>query len=245
MLWTLPFFGTLPIQGTEVAVKWDALYIFLVILSLFFFVLVVGAMVYFGLAYHQSRKTKVEYIEGSHLIEVIWTVIPTIIVMVIFVWGYAVYKDMTEAPSDAYEIHAIAKQWLWQFQYDTGRTEINKLYVPLNKPVKVISTSEDVLHSLFIPDFRVKKDVVPGMYTQIWFKATVPGEHHLFCAEYCGTSHSGMIGTVIVLDDQQWHDFTRGREIHLASEGAGASRANAGAVQLGSMADRGKELFKG
>lgn len=241
MMFSLPFFGTLPLRGTEVAGKVDALYIFLVLLSLFFFVIVIGAMAFFALQYRKSRRAKSEYIEGNHLIEIIWTVVPTILVMGIFVWGYVVYREMIEVPADAYEVRAIGKQWLWQFQYDNGRTEINKLYVPLNKPVKVVMTSDDVLHSLFIPAFRVKKDVVPGMYTYVWFEATVAGEHNLFCAEYCGTSHSGMIGKVVVLDDEQWASFIRGKDIHLGSTGGKEGEATG---QLVSLAERGRELSK-
>jgi len=246
MLWTLPFFGTLPVQASEIASRWDAFYIFLVVLSLIFFVIVFGAMIIFAVKYNKDRRAKAEYIEGNHLLEFFWTAIPTVIVMVIFVWGYVVYRDMVQAPSDAYEIRVIAKQWLWQFQYETGRSEINKIYVPLNKPVKLVMTSEDVIHSFFVPNFRIKKDVVPGMYSQVWFKATVLGEHHLFCAEYCGTSHSGMIGTVIVLNDQDWKNFLKGREIPAAGSTGAMGTAAAGEVAAPTMtmAERGRELSK-
>jgi cytochrome c oxidase subunit 2 len=206
--------GQLPIQGTDVAVRWDNLYNFLLVLSLVFFVLVVGAMIYFAFAYRTGqpgRKTK--YVTGNHLLEGIWIAVPTVLLMIIFAWGFSVYHGMTAAPSDAYEIKVIGKQWLWQFQYDNGKSSVGELYVPLNKPVKLVMTSEDVLHSFFIPNFRIKQDVVPGMYTSVWFEARVPGKHQVFCAEYCGTSHSGMLAKLIVLDDQQWKDWNAGKKL--------------------------------
>lgn len=235
----LGLFGTLPIRGTEVAGHWDAFYTFLVVLSAVFFIGILIAMILFAVKYNRQRRQKAEYIESNHLLEILWTVIPTVLVMVIFVWGYVVYREMVQYPSDAYEIRVIAKQWLWQFQYETGRTEVNQLYVPVNKPVKLIMTSDDVIHSFFVPNFRIKKDVVPGMYTHVWFQATVPGEHHLFCAEYCGTSHSGMLGKVIALEEPQWKDFLRGKTIVLPS----GSTAQASAP-MQTLAERGRELTK-
>ncbi len=207
------FMGTLPVVGTEIAGRWDALYIFLVWLSVFFFVLVVGAMIYFAIKYRSSVVKKTRYITGNHLLEGIWIAVPTILLLVIFGWGYVVYRDMTQSPIDAYEIRVIGKQWLWTFQYDNGTTTVGELYVPINKPVKLIMTSQDVLHDFFIPNFRVKQDVVPGMYTSVWFEARVPGKHQVFCAEYCGTSHSGMLAQVIALDDTQWKAWLAGGKI--------------------------------
>ena len=204
----------LPLQGTDISVRWDHLYNFLLWLSVFFFVLVVGAMLVFAVKYRTGQPgLKTKYITGNHLLEAIWIAIPTVLLMVIFIWGFSVYHGMTAAPSDAYEIKVIAKQWVWQFQYDNGQTTSADLYVPLNKPVKLIMTSEDVLHSFFVPNFRIKQDVVPGMYTSVWFEARVPGKHQIFCAEYCGTSHSGMLGKVNVLDEQQWKDWNAGKKV--------------------------------
>jgi cytochrome c oxidase subunit 2 len=141
-----------------------------------------------------------------------------------FGWGYSVYNSLTRTPADAYEVRVIGKQWLWQFQYDDGKTTVNELYVPVNKPVKLVMTSDDVLHSFFIPNFRVKQDVVPGMYSSVWFEANVPGKHQVYCTEYCGTSHSQMLAQVIVLSDQQWADWKRGKkigDIPRAADGAG------------------------
>jgi cytochrome c oxidase subunit 2 len=206
--------ATLPIQGTDVAGRWDGLYDFLVGLSIFFFVLVVGGMIVFAYKYRAGQPgLKTRYITGSHLLEGVFIAIPTILLLIIFGWGFNVYHGMVAAPTDAYEIKVIGKQWLWQFQYDSGKVTSAELYVPLNKPVKLVMTSEDVLHSFFIPSFRIKQDVVPGMYTSVWFEARVPGKHQVFCAEYCGTSHSGMLAKVIVLDDKQWKDWNAGKNI--------------------------------
>jgi cytochrome c oxidase subunit 2 len=223
-MWNAAFAGSLPIQGTDVAGRWDNLYWFLVWLSVFFFVLVVGAMIYFCFEYRHKPGRKTKYITGNHLLEAFWIVIPTILLLVIFGWGYSVYNGMTSPPTDAYEVRVIGKQWLWNFQYTNGQTTTNELYVPLNKPVRLVMTSEDVLHDFFIPNFRIKQDVVPGMYSSVWFEAKVPGIHQIFCAMYCGTSHSGMLAKLIVLDENQWKTWDSGGklgDIPRAADGAG------------------------
>lgn len=201
----------LPLQGTDVAVAWDHLYWFLFWLSVFFFVLVVGGMIYFAIVYRKREGKKAKYIVDNHALEAFWTIVPTILLMVIFGWGWVVYKKMIVAPSDAMEVRVIAKQWLWNFQYEDGRMETNKLVVPLNQPVKLLMSSEDVLHSFFVPNFRIKQDVVPGMYTTVWFQARVPGEHQIFCTEYCGASHSGMLAKVYVLEPAQYELWKAGK----------------------------------
>lgn len=208
------FPGFLPIQGTEVARDWDLFYIFLIGVSTFFFVIVVGAMIVFAIKYRERPGHRPEYIAEHHLLEIVWTVIPTILVMVIFVWGWVVYQRMVTAPEDAMEVRVLGKQWSWQFQYDDGRVYSNQLFVPVNKAVKLVMTSEDVLHSFFVPNFRVKQDVVPGMYTTVWFEATVTGEHQVFCAEYCGAAHSGMLAMVIALEPSKWELFKKGKYEH-------------------------------
>jgi len=205
--------STVPMAATDIAVQWDSLYSFIVWLSIFFFVLVVGGMVYFMFKYRHRPGQKTVYFRDSHLLEGIWIGVPTALLMIIFVWGYSVYHSMKQAPSDSYEIHVIGKQWLWTFQYENGRTTVGEVFVPINKPVKLIMTSDDVLHGFFIPNFRIKQDVVPGMYTSIWFMATVPGKHQVFCTEYCGTSHSGMLAQVVVLDDDQWEAWNNNKKL--------------------------------
>lgn len=241
---------TLPVQGSDVAVQWDNLYSFLVWLSVFFFVLVIGAMILFTIKYRASVHKKTKYITGSHALEIFWAAVPTILLLIIFGWGYQVYHTMTSAPADAYEIRVIGKQWLWQFQYDDGRSTIGELYVPVNRPVKLIMTSEDVIHSFAIPNFRVKQDVVPGMYTSVWFEAKLPGRHQVYCTEYCGTSHSGMLAQVFALEDDQWSAWRRGKKVGpIPIAGRELTEADTKAMeqsqqtQVVSLADQGKTLM--
>ncbi len=249
-MFSLSLAGTLPVQGTVVAGQWDDLYSFLVWLSVFFFILVVGGMIYFAIKYRAQPGFRPKYITGNHALEAVWIVVPTVLLMVIFVWGYVVYRNMVHPPTDAYEIRVIGRQWSWQFQYANGKSLLNEAYVPVNKPVKLVMTSSDVLHSFFIPNFRVKQDVVPGMYTSVWFEATVPGKHQVYCAEYCGTSHSGMLAQIIALTDEQWTAWNAGKplpEIPVAGEtlastqGQGAD-APAAAPKVVSLADKGKQV---
>ncbi len=211
------FAATLPVAGTDIAKSWDAVYWFLVYLSLVFFVGIVAAMVWFAIRYRKEKNRKPKYIHGHTGLEVIWTVIPTILLFVCFGWGWAVYQDMIHAPANAMEVHVIGKQWSWQFVYKNGTSVTNDLYVPVNRPVKLIMSSEDVLHAFFIPNFRVKSDVVPGMYTSVWFEAKLPGIHQVYCTEYCGTVHSGMLARLIVLTDDQWKDWLSGKKIDVDS----------------------------
>ncbi len=206
----------LPLQGSDVAVAWDSLYWFLLWLSVFFFILVVGGMIYFAVIYREKPGRKTKYIVDDHILEATWTIIPTILLLVIFAWGWGVYKKMISAPADSMEVRVIGKQWLWNFQYEDGRLETGKLVVPLNKPIKLIMSSEDVLHSFFIPNFRVKQDVVPGMYSSVWFQAKVPGEHQVFCTEYCGTSHSGMLAKIEVLEPAQYELWKNNKPYELS-----------------------------
>ncbi len=237
-------FATIPLQGSDVASRWDGLYNFLVWLSVFFFVLVIGAMVYFIVAYPYKKDRKTKYITGSHMLEAFWIGVPTLLLMIIFGWGYSIYRDMSQSPTDAYEIRVIGKQWLWNFQYDNGRVTTGEVFVPMNRPVKLIMTSEDVLHSFFVPNFRIKQDVVPGMYTSLWFSATVPGKHQVYCTQYCGTSHSGMLATINVLNDQQWEDWNRNKKIGtLPLAGAADSDTPSKWVSQVSLADQGKAVY--
>ncbi len=229
---------SLPIQGSEIAARWDHLYLFLFWLSVFFFVLVVGGMIYFAIKFRHQKKHQPTYITHNHLLELIWSVIPTIILMVIFVWGYSVYHAMITPPDDAYEVRVIGKQWFWQFQYDDGRMTVDKVFVPVNKPVKFIMSSEDVVHSFFVPNFRVKQDVVPGMYTSVWFEATVPGRHQIYCAEYCGTRHSLMLADLYVLEPEQWIAWKAGKKLTGISEAGGGNPPSSG----GDLVDQGRKV---
>jgi cytochrome c oxidase subunit 2 len=256
-MFNVAYAGTLPLTGSDVAARWDSLYAFLVWLSVFFFVLVVGAMIYFAVVHRHRPGMKTKYVTGNHTLEALWIAIPTLLLMIIFGWGYSVYHSMTQSPPDAFEVRVVGKQWLWTFQYDDGRVTTNEVFVPLNQPVKFIMSSEDVLHSFFVPSFRVKQDVVPGMYSSVWFTPTVPGKHQVFCAEYCGTSHSGMLAKVIVLDDQQWKSWRRNKAIgevpnaeevalsdSVKTTAAAPELRKTGFISQVSLAQQGKEVYE-
>jgi cytochrome c oxidase subunit II len=164
-------------------------------------------------------------IHGSLALELLWTFIPLGITMVMFVWGAQVFFHLTRAPKGAMEIYVVGKQWMWKAQHMDGAREINELHVPIGRPVKLIMGSEDVIHSFFIPDFRVKADVVPGRYNTMWFTASKPGKYHIFCTQYCGTKHSAMIGTVTAMTPADYQTWL----------GGGSSG--------GTMAEAGQKLF--
>jgi cytochrome c oxidase subunit 2 len=200
----------------------DALYFFLIGVTVFFSLLIAGLIVYYAVKYHRRSVDAVgERIHGSLLLEVTWSVVPFLITMVIFVWGASVYFAIATPPAETLNIYVVGKQWMWKFQHLDGQREINELHVPVGRNVKLITTSEDVIHDLFIPAFRVKADVIPGRYVNIWFNATKPGRYHLFCAEYCGTRHSGMTGEIVVMEDTEYQDW-------LSGGGAAGSLASAG-----------------
>lgn len=177
----------------------DYLYLFLVLITTFFSLLIAILIIYFAIRYKRTPERAAEQIHGSTLLEIVWTVIPLGISMVIFVWGAALYFHLQRPPANALEVYGVAKQWMWKFEYPGGQREINSLHVPIGTPVKVNLISQDVIHSFFVPAFRVKTDVLPNRYMQTWFTATEPGTYHLFCSQYCGTKHSGMIGQVVVM----------------------------------------------
>jgi cytochrome c oxidase subunit 2 len=188
----------------------DALYIFLIIVSGLMTLLIFTAVVYFAARYRHRRGVLAEQIEGSTPLELTWSIIPLGVFMVIFIWGAVVYFKERTPPRDSTEIYVVAKQWMWKLEHAEGQREINELHVPVDRDVKMIMTSQDVIHSFYIPAFRIKQDVVPGRYTVAWFRATKPGTYHLFCAEYCGTQHSGMIGSIVVMPPAQYEAWMTG-----------------------------------
>jgi cytochrome c oxidase subunit 2 len=201
----------LPEQASTVAGRVDTLFFFLVGVSLLFAGVIFTLVAVFAVRYRRRSDTeRPRAILGSLPLELLWTVVPLVIAMVIFVWGATLYYTMGRPPAGAIEIYTVAKQWMWKFQHPGGQREINELHVPVNRPVKLTMTSEDVIHSFFVPAFRVKNDVVPGKYTTVWFQATKTGEYHLFCAEYCGTSHALMGGRVIVLEAAEYDRWLTG-----------------------------------
>src|ERR1700704_1558834 len=219
-MWSgIPLF---PEQASTMAGRVDALYFFLLAISTFFSVLIAGLIVFYAIRYRRRDPLGVGEVQhGMMALEIGWTVIPFIISMFIFVWGASVFFAMARPPDETLNIYVVGKQWMWKFQHLDGQREINELHVPVGRAVKLITTSEDVIHDLFVPAFRMKADVIPGRYVSIWFQPTKPGRYHLFCAEYCGTRHSGMIGDVIVMEPSEYQAWLSGGapEGSLASAG--------------------------
>jgi len=209
-----------------VAGQVDAFYLFLVLITTFFSLLVALLVLFFVIKYRKRPDRQAVQIHGSTLLEIVWTAIPLGISMVIFVWGAVLYYHIENPPRNALEIYGEAKQWMWKFQHPGGQREINTLHVPTGRPVKVTLISQDVIHDFFVPAFRVKQDVLPNRYVTAWFQATDPGSYHLFCAQYCGTNHSAMIGQVVVMKPEDYAEW-------LASGKA-----------EGSLASMGEKLFQ-
>jgi len=198
----------LPVEGTQYAGKVDDLYMFILFVSGFFFLLVVGLLAFFLLRYRRRGPGEVTpYITHNFKLEVVWTVVPLLLVTVIFFWGFHGYLEATVPPADALEIQVTAKRWLWQFEYPNGTRTINEMHVPVGKPVKLVMSSEDMIHSFYVPSFRLKTDVLPNRYTELWFTPTREGLHALFCAEYCGRGHSDMSGKVWVDSEAKYQDW--------------------------------------
>jgi cytochrome c oxidase subunit 2 len=193
-----------PEQASTLAHQVDALYIFLLIVTGMMALLVCALVIYFAARYRRRPGVRAEQIEGSTALEITWSTIPFLVFMVIFAWGAIVYFKERTPPADSTEVYVVAKQWMWKLEHAEGQREINELHVPVGRDVKLIMTSQDVIHSFFIPAFRVKQDVLPGRYTVEWFHPTKAGTYHLFCAEYCGTQHSGMVGDIVVQEPAQY-----------------------------------------
>jgi cytochrome c oxidase subunit 2 len=211
-----------PDRASTIASRVDALYFALLGISIFFSLLIAGLIVYFAVKYQRRRPDAIgDPIHGSNLLEIAWTGIPFLITMVLFVWGASVYFAMARPPDETLNIYVVGKQWMWKFQHLDGQREINELHVPVGRPIKLITTSEDVIHDFFVPAFRMKADVIPGRYVSIWFQPTKPGRYRLFCAEYCGTRHSGMIGEIVVMEPSEYQTWLSGGapEGSLASTG--------------------------
>jgi len=224
------FLQFLPEQASTVAGSVDALYGFITAISAFFALLIALTIVVFAVRYREGRPRAKEEHRDEHeiervymLVEIVWTVIPLGISMIMFVWATALFFRLQRPPAGAVQMYAVGKQWMWKFQHPEGKREINELHVPVGQNVKISMTSEDVIHSLFVPAFRVKQDVVPGRFTHLWFRATQTGTFHLFCAEYCGTQHSGMIGHVVVMEPRDYEAWLSG-----GAEASGLTLAQTG-----------------
>lgn len=201
-------FRLLPEQASTMAPRVDELFWFISATCIFFSALIAVLLIVFAIRYR--RRTEDYFpkpIIGSTPLELFWSIGPLIIALFIFVWGANLYIDMRNPPDNALEVYVTGKQWMWHLQHPGGQREINQLHIPIGRPVKLIMTSEDVLHDFFVPAFRVKMDAVPGKYTTLWFEATKPGAYHFFCALYCGTEHSRMIGTVFVMEPAEYETW--------------------------------------
>jgi cytochrome c oxidase subunit II len=218
-MWDFPLF---PEQASSSAQKVDALMLFEIGILVFFTALICALIFVFCLRFRRGSK-----VDRSHppthgkAMEAVWIIVPLLLSIVMFVWSTRLFYEMFEPPADAAEISVVGKQWMWYLQHPQGRSETNELHVPLGQAVKLNMTSQDVIHSFFIPAFRVKQDVLPGRYTTLWFRPTKVGVYDLFCAEYCGTNHSIMIGKVHVMEPADYEQW-------LSAKGVGPSQAEEG-----------------
>ena len=205
---TVPFS---PDQASSFASRVDGLYGFLwsmtIVLGCAFTLLIT----YFAVKYRRREEAEIPRpVRASHRLEAVWVGVPFVVAMGIFLWGASIYYGMYRPPEEAIDVYVVGKQWMWKFQHLDGHREINELHVPVGRKVKLTMTTEDVIHSFFVPAFRIKLDVVPGKYSTLWFEPTKAGRYHLFCAEYCGTSHSGMIGWVEVMEAPEYQAWLGG-----------------------------------
>lgn len=211
-----------PEQASAHAEQMDWLYFFLVANAFIFSGLICIMIVFFAFRYRRgSRASRKHPPHGNLPLELLWSFIPLTIMLISFGWGARLYVDVYTPPDDAIDVYVVGKQWMWKLQHGEGRREINELHVPVGQPVRLHMISEDVIHSFFIPAFRIKQDVLPGRYTKMWFEATRPGEYHLFCAEFCGTSHSLMRGRVVVQQPSEYAEWLADQSEEPAAE-AGA-----------------------
>jgi cytochrome c oxidase subunit II len=198
----LPFF---PEQASNFAAQEDVLFLFILLTCLFFAVLVTLLAIYAAFKYRRTSPREVgSTVHGNMVLEIGWTAIPLVIALGMFSWGAVVYVNYRTAPKDTLDIYVVGKQWMWKLQQPNGKREINELHVPLNRDVKLILGSEDVIHNFYVPAFRVKMDVVPGRYNTMWFRPTKIGKYHFFCSQYCGTNHAVMGGYVTVMDPAEY-----------------------------------------
>ena len=199
-----------PDRASTMAGQVDALYIYLVAVAAMMIVLIFTAVLILAIKYRRVPGTQAHQIEGSSILEITWSIIPFGVMVTFFIWGAVLYFKERTPPADATEVYVVAKQWMWKIEHMEGQREINELHVPVGQDVKLVMTSQDVIHSFYVPAFRLKQDVLPGRYTTLWFKATQTGTYHLFCAEYCGTSHSGMVGNIVVMTPQDYAQWLAG-----------------------------------
>src|SRR5271170_4401158 len=200
-------FALFPPEASKIAPQMDALYFFMVLVSLVGLTLVILLVAGFSILYSKKRHPQAVQIEGSTLLEATWTIIPLGLFLIMFVWGALLYFRIYDPPTNAMNIYIVGKQWMWKAEHPGGQHEIDSLHIPINRQVQLTMISMDVFHSFSIPAFRVKREVIPGRYSTVWFEATATGTYHLFCTQYCGTDHSAMIGEIVAMtpdDYQKW-----------------------------------------
>lgn len=203
----------MPPAATEVAGQVDNLYAFLLWTSFIGCAILLGGMIFFVLKYkRRTNNDKTPYISHNTFLEFLWSFIPLVLFLAVFGWGWHIYHQMRQMPENALEVHVFGRQWSWEFVYKSGKSAGNEFFVPVNTPVKLLMTSKDVLHSFYVPSMRIKQDVVPGRYTALTFTADKLGDFHVFCTEYCGTSHSGMLATMKVVTQADYDKWIQENE---------------------------------
>jgi cytochrome c oxidase subunit 2 len=219
-------FRLFPERASTVSHQTDALYLFLCSVTAFFSILIFVLIVFFAIKYRRRSAAPPPIVHTDLRLELLWTIIPLLIVLVIFFWGARIFFFIYRPPHDALDVHVIGKQWMWKIQHPSGRREINELHVPIGQPVRLLIASQDVIHGFYIPAFRIKQDAIPGRFANIWFEADKVGEYHLFCHEYCGTQHSKMIGRVVVMEQQKYQEWLAGTPGEESPAQAGAQLFN-------------------
>jgi cytochrome c oxidase subunit 2 len=214
-------FSLYPPEASKIAPEMDALYFFMVLVSMIGMTIVILLVTSFSIMYSKKRHPVAVQIEGSTMLEATWTIIPLGLFLIMFVWGALIYFRVYTPPANAMNIYVVGKQWMWKAEHPGGQHEINSLHVPTGRAVQLTLISQDVFHSFSIPAFRVKREAIPGRYTTVWFEATTPGTYHLFCTQYCGTDHSHMVGDIVVMSPDDFKKW-------LASSTSGASLAQNG-----------------
>jgi cytochrome c oxidase subunit 2 len=226
-----------PVASAE-AERAHVFFFFLCTVSALATVLVATLILTFAIRYRRRPDDgPTPRIHGSLRLELFWSIVPFLIFCVMFVWGADLYFDTARPPDDALQVYVVGKQWMWKVQHVSGVREINELHIPVGRPVRVTLTSEDVIHDFGIPAFRRKIDVIPGRYMNTWYLPTEVGDYHLFCNQYCGTSHAQMVGWIHVMKPEDYEDWLNG-----ATSPSGVLRPSGGRAE-GSLALQGRKLF--
>ncbi len=216
----IPSFRLFPDTASSVAGEVNTLYILMIVFTGGISLAIAAFLVYSAIRYHRKNENEMgAQFRNNYWVEATWTILPFFFFMAMFAWGAKLYFDIERPPDNAIRMYVVGKQWMWKIQHPEGQREIDALHIPVGRPVELIMTSEDAIHSFYVPAFRTKQDVLPGRYTTTWFEATKPGRYHLFCAEFCGAKHSGMIGYVYAMEPREYQAWlTQG-----VSEGSLAS----------------------